>query len=89
MATNLRPLARKLQMALFLQRGRKITINYYQVYSAKAARTVTKYVISEYIGDTGNGKYKTIFESWSLPDVVRFLAEQLQRGKTSCETNTD
>lgn len=73
MATNYRTVARKLQTALAMS-GRKISINQYQTYSAKAGRTVTKYVLSEYVQHGDNGKYQNLFESWSLPDVVKFLA---------------
>ena len=80
MATNYRTVARKLQTALAMS-GRKISINQYQAYSARAGRTVTKYVLSEYVlseyvqhtpGE--KGKYQNLFESWSLPDVVKYLA---------------
>lgn len=83
MARNLRPLARKLQMAIAIQQNRRIAINQYQTYSTKAGRTVTKYVLSERIHDskTGKDKYKNLFESWSLPDVVKFLASESQKGE--------
>lgn len=77
MAQNLRALARKLQQAIAIKRNRRISINQYQSYSAKAGRTVTKYVLSEYTvtdKETGRGKYKTLLESWSLPEVVKYLA---------------
>lgn len=75
MATNYRTVARKLQTALAIS-GRKISINQYQAYSARAGRTVTKYVLSEYVQHTqgGKGKYQNLLESWSLPEVVKFLA---------------
>lgn len=77
MATNYRTVARKLQTALAMS-GRKISINQYQAYSARAGRTVTKYVLSEYVQhgekDGEKGKYCNLFESWSLPDVVKYLA---------------
>lgn len=81
MAQNLRALARKLQQAIAIKRNRRIAINQYQSYSTKAGRTVTKYVLSEYQADakTGNGKYITLLESWSLPEVVKFLAGILNR----------
>lgn len=86
MAANLRPLCRKLQTALALQQGRRISINTYQAYSTKAGRTVTKYILSEHVQQDGDSaapareKYQTLFQSWSLPDVVKFLAGELQRG---------
>ena len=75
MPTNYRSLARRLQQAIAIKRGRQLSISYYQMFSTKAGRTVTKYVISERIG----GKYKSLLESWSLPDVVKFLAGELQK----------
>lgn len=72
MATNYRTLARKLQTAISLQHGRRISIQTFQSYSPKAKRTVTKYVLSEYLEDSR--KYSKLFESWSLPDVVKFMA---------------
>ena len=81
MAQNLRVLARKLQQAIAIKRGRRISLNQYQTYSTKAGRTVTKYVLSEYQADakTGKGKYNTLFESWSLPEVVKYLAGVLNQ----------
>ena len=73
MAQNLRALARKLQQAIAIKRNRRLSINQYQSYSTKAGRTVTKYVISEY----DQGKYKTLYETWRLPDLVVFLASIL------------
>jgi len=88
MAVNLRPLARKLQTALYIQRQRRISINYYQMYSQKAGRTVTKYIISEYIqGEDSSGKYTKLFESWSLPEVVKFLAGLLQGEEAATDGN--
>lgn len=78
MAKSLRPLVKKLQTALFIQRGRRISITHYQMYSDKAQRTVTKYVISENnIDDAGENNYKTLFSTWSLPEVVKRLAAML------------
>lgn len=76
MALNLRQLCRKLQMAIAINRSRRISINYFQTYSSKAGRTVTKYVLSEYVtdGEKAKGKYTVLLESWSLPDVVKYLA---------------
>lgn len=80
MAQNLRQLTRKLQQAIAIQRGRRISINQYQQYSAKAQRTVTKYVLSEY--DAEKKKYRALFSSWSMPEVVKFLANVLQGENT-------
>jgi hypothetical protein len=73
MAKNLRPLAKKLQMAIAIKRDRKISIDQKQFYSTKAQRTVTKYTLTEFI----DGKYKTLYASWSLPDVIKYLASIL------------
>ena len=69
MATNLRPLARKLQTALAVQYHRYISINQYQCYSSKANRTCTKYILSERV----DGKYNNLLSTFSFPDVVKFL----------------
>lgn len=73
MAKNLRPLAKKLQMAIAIKRDRRISIDQKQFYSTKAQRTVTKYTLTEFI----EGKYKTLYVSWSLPDVIKYLASIL------------
>lgn len=73
MAKNLRPLAKKLQMAIAIKRNRRISIDQKQFYSTKAQRTVTKYTLTEFI----EGKYKTLYTSWSLPDVIKYLASIL------------
>lgn len=81
MAKSLRPIVKKLQTALFLQRGRRISITHYQMYSDKAQRTVTKYVVSENtIGDAGENNYHTLFSTWSMPEVVKRLADMLNEG---------
>jgi hypothetical protein len=79
MAANLRQLARKLQQAIAIRNNRRLSINQYQSYSTKAGRTVTKYVVSEYIaGDScSKGKYKTLYETWNLPQLVKYLATVL------------
>ena len=82
MAQNLRQLARRLQQAIAIKCNRRLSINQYQSYSIKAGRTVTKYVVSEYIaGDGPKGKYKTLFESWNLPQLVKYLASVLEGGE--------
>lgn len=73
---SLRALTSKLQTALMLQ-GRKITINQFQAYSEKQKRMVTKFVCNE---KNQAGKYKMIFSSWQLADVVQFLANELNGG---------
>lgn len=87
MPTNLRNLAKRLQTAIYLQTGRRVTISTYQVYSQRAQRTLTKYILSEHLEDEtggqvspmstgaqGKGRYKTLMQSWALPDVVKALA---------------
>lgn len=73
-----------------MQHNRRISINYYQSFSTKAGRTVTKYVLSEYVGsdDGERGKFRNLFSSWSLPDVVKYLAGILQ-GETVPEDTRD
>lgn len=72
---NIKKIAYKLQMAL-CQKGKIIKINQHQNYSQKAERMVTKYVLQEII-TTSKGKRKsvTIFESYQMADIVKFLAE--------------
>lgn len=78
MANNYRALVKKLQTALYLQKQRRITITNYSMWSDKAGRMVTKYVLSENTPDDAGNHYKTLFSAWALPDVVKFLADQLQ-----------
>lgn len=77
---NLKRIAYKLQTAL-CQRGQFVKINQYQSYSKRAERMVTKYVLQE-IKETMDGKEKsvTIFESYQMADVVKFLAEMYGGG---------
>ena len=72
---NIKKMAYKLQMAL-CQKGKIIKINQHQNYSQKAGGMVTQYVLQEVI-TTSKGKRKsvTIFESYQMADVVKFLAE--------------
>lgn len=75
---NLRPLIRKLQQALALQQGRRISMSIFQSYSPKAQRTVSKYILSEQrIDDDGKARYHTLIQSWSLPEIVKCLAAEL------------
>ena len=78
MATDLRRLIRKLQQALAIQQGRHISLSTYQVYSTKAGRTCTKYILSEQRQDGEKRAYKKMLESWSLPEIVKALANELQ-----------
>lgn len=77
---NLKRIAYKLQMAL-CQKGKFVKINQYQSYSERAERMVTKYVLQE-IRETMDEKKKsvTIFESYQMADVVKFLAEMYGGG---------
>ena len=63
------------------QKGKFVKINQYQSYSERAERMVTKYVLQE-IRETMDGKKKsvTIFESYQMADVVKFLAEMYGGG---------
>ena len=72
---SLRTLVGRLQMALMAQ-GRIITMNQFQVYSETTGRVVTKFVISEKRAE----KYVKIFESWQLPEIVKFLAAEVNGG---------
>lgn len=78
MASDLRRLVRKLQQALAIQQGRHISLSTYQMYSQKAGRTCTKYIISE---QQPEGGYKKLLATWSLPDIVKALANELQGGQ--------
>lgn len=72
---NIKKMAYKLQLAL-CQKGKIIKINQHQNYSQKMGGMVTKYVLQEII-TTSKGKRKsvTIFGSYQMADVVKFLAE--------------
>ena len=72
---SLRALAGKLQSAL-MAKGRIIMMNQLQSYSETTGRVVTKFVISEKL----DGKYVKIFESWQLPEIVKFLAGEVNGG---------
>ena len=76
MAQNYRSIAKKLQTAIAIKHDRRISINYFQQYSTKQKRTVTKYVLSEY--DQNKKKYVTLFKSWQLPEIVQFLGNIYQ-----------
>lgn len=76
---SLRALAKKLQTALLMQ-GRRIAINQFQSYSEKQGTMNTKYVCSDKDSD---GKYRPLFESWQLAEVVKFLAGELSSGGDS------
>lgn len=75
MATNLRPLARKLQTALALQQNRRFTISQYQAWSEKAGRMVTKYVVAEYFPE--EGRYQNRLATWNYSEIVKYFAAEL------------
>ncbi|MBO7669725.1 MAG: hypothetical protein J6S60_03960 [Oscillospiraceae bacterium] len=68
---SLRALTSKLQLALAM-RGRRIGISTHRVWSDRAGRMVTKYMLRE------DGH--TLLETWQLVDVVTYLAGQLDGG---------
>lgn len=78
MASDLRRLVRKLQQALAIKQGRHISLSTYQMYSQRAGRTCTKYIISEQRPDGG---YKKMMDSWSLPEIVKRLAAEYEHGQ--------
>lgn len=70
---NLRRTMYRLQQAL-CQRGRYISINQKQWYSENVGHMVTKYRLFE--GDA----HEPLFEAYSIADVVKFLADELDGG---------
>lgn len=76
---NLHKLIRKIQAAL-LMKGRIININQFQSYSEKSGRMVTKFVLTE---KNKGGKNIPLFESFCLPDVVKFLSGLLHGGESA------
>ena len=77
---NLKGLAYKIQKAL-LQKGRTITINQSQYYSEQLGKMSTKYIIKERISQDGKSKDVTLFETFSLFEVVDTLAKILNGGE--------
>ncbi len=77
---NLKSIAYKLQKALTFK-GRYITINQNQFYSETLEKMSTKYILKEKVHENGKTKYKTIFETFRLIDVVNYLAEILKEGE--------
>lgn len=71
---NFRQLLYKLQAA-HSAKGRFIAISKFQVYSQKAGRMVTKFVLSE----KKNGRQTKIFETWKIHEAVQFLADELNK----------
>ena len=73
---NIKQLAYKLQTAL-CQKGRYIKINQQQLYSERLERMVTKYVLQEKRITENGAKNQTLFETFQIADVVKFLAKEL------------
>ena len=73
---NIKQLAYKLQTAL-CQKGRYIKINQQQLYSERLERMVTKYVLQEKRITENGAKNQTLFETFQIEDVVKFLAKEL------------
>jgi len=67
---------KQLQTAL-QQTGIIYSISRISVYSQKAGRTCTKYIVSAQ--DQITGKYTPVLQSWKDIDVVTFLADQYKR----------
>lgn len=67
---------KQLQTAL-QQTGTIYSISRISVYSHKAGRTCTKYIVSAQ--DQQTGKYSPVLQSWKDIDVVTFLADQYRR----------
>ena len=67
---------KQLQTAL-QQTGIIYSISRISVYSHKAGRTCTKYIVSAQ--DQQTGKYSPVLQSWRDVDVVTFLADQYRR----------
>ncbi len=77
---SLKSIAYKLQKALTFK-GRYITINQNQFYSEAFGKMSTKYILKEKVYENGKTKYKTIFETFRLIDVVNYLADTLKEGE--------
>lgn len=78
---NLHRLAGKLQTALLIKKGRKISINQFQAYSERKGRMVTKYVATE-LKEYEDGARKNVpfATSYQMADIVKKLAELLDGG---------
>lgn len=71
---------KQLQTAL-QQTGIIYSISRISVYSHKAGRTCTKYIVSAQ--DQSTGKYSPVLQTWRDIDVVTFLADQYKRMQDS------
>ena len=77
---KLKSIANKLQKALTMN-GRYITINQNQFYSEKLEKMCTKYLLKEKEEIDGETKNVTLLETFSMVDVVNFLANLLNGGE--------
>ena len=77
---KLKSVANKLQKALTMN-GRYITINQNQFYSEKLEKMCTKYVLKEKAEIDCETKNVTLLETFSMVDVVNFLADLLNGGE--------
>ena len=77
---KLKSIANKLQKALTIN-GRYITINQNQFYSEKLEKMCTKYVLKEKVEIDDKMQNVTLLETFSMVDVVNFLADLLNGGE--------
>lgn len=77
---KLKIIANKLQKALTMN-GRYITINQNQFYSEKLEKMCTKYVLKEKVEIDDKMQNVTLLETFSMVDVVNFLADLLNGGE--------
>lgn len=77
---KLKSIANKLQKALTMN-GRYITINQNQFYSDKLEKMCTKYVLKEKMEIDDKMQNVTLLETFSMVDVVNFLADLLNGGE--------
>lgn len=77
---KLKSIANKLQKALTMN-GQYITINQNQFYSEKMEKMCTKYVLKEKMEIDGKMQNVTLLETFSMVDVVNFLADLLNGGE--------
>ena len=77
---KLKSIANKLQKALTMN-GRYITINQNQFYSEKLEKMCTQYVLKEKMEIDDKMQNVTLLETFSMVDVVNFLADLLNGGE--------
>lgn len=78
---NYKSLMRKLQTAL-AQRGECVSITSLSVWSEKAGRMLTKWVLSKKTDE----KYHAIYETWQAPDMVKHMVSLYREGNTENES---